>query len=125
MTDTALADAILVFHAAFVLFIVGGLAATWIGVALGKAFARNFAFRALHFAAMGFVVVETVFGYMCPLTTWEDALRGTAGGRGFIERWIHAWLFWDLPPVVFATAYIAFAALIAWTWWRFPPRRRT
>ena len=38
---------------------------------------------------------------MCPLTIWEDALRGTSSEKGFIARWIHAWLFWDWPPWVF------------------------
>ena len=35
MTSAALADAVLVVHALFVVFVVGGLVATWIGVALG------------------------------------------------------------------------------------------
>ena len=107
-----LADAILVAHAAFVVFVAGGLIATWIGVALGLRFARNPWFRGLHLAAIAFVVVESLLGYMCPLTIWEDALRGNAGGEGFIQRWIHAWLFWNWPAWVF-TAIYAFAG--AWS----------
>jgi hypothetical protein len=121
--SAALADAILVVHAAFVLFVVLGLPATWIGIAWGLPFARNPWFRGLHLAAIGFVVVETLLGYMCPLTTWEAALRGDTSGQGFIERYIHAWLFWRAPPWVFASAYVAFAALVAATWWRWPPTR--
>jgi polyferredoxin len=118
-----LADAILVVHAAFVVFVVGGLAAIWIGLAAGAPFARNPWFRGLHLAAIAFVVGETLLGYACPLTVWEDALRGSARGEGFIERWIHAWLFWSAPPWVFTVAYVAFGAAVALTWWRFPPRR--
>lgn len=118
------ADAILVVHAAFVLFVVLGLPATWIGIALDRPFARHFGFRATHLAAIGFVVVETLAGYACPLTLWEDALRGVTGEPGFVERWIHAWLFWRAPPWVFATIYVAFGALVAWTWWRWPPMRQ-
>ena len=121
--SAALADAILVAHAAFVLFVVGGLAAIWVGLAFGKPFARNPWFRGMHLAAIGFVVGETLLGYLCPLTTWEDALRGSASGQGFIERWIHAWLFHDWPPWVFNMIYVAFGGLVAWTWARFPPRR--
>ena len=121
--SAALADAILVVHAAFVLFVVGGLLATWIGLALGKPFARNPWFRGAHLAAIGFVVIETVLGYMCPLTTWEDALRGGTSDKGFIERWIHAWMFYDWPPWVFNAIYVAFGGLVAWTWVRFPPQR--
>jgi cytochrome c biogenesis protein CcdA len=121
--SAALADAILVVHAAFVLFVVVGLPATWIGIALDKPFARNRWFRGLHLAAIGFVVAETLMGYMCPLTSWEAALRGDMSGEGFIERYIHAWLFWRAPPWVFATAYVAFGVLVAATWWRWPPTR--
>jgi Protein of Unknown function (DUF2784) len=119
----ALADAVLLVHAAFVLFVVGGLVATWIGVALGRPFARNAWFRGLHLAAIAFVVLESVLGMMCPLTLWEDALRGQARGAGFIERWVHAVLFWSWPPWVFTAIYVAFGLAVAATWWRFPPRR--
>ncbi len=118
-----MADAILVVHAAFVVFVVGALPATWIGAALGKPWARNPWFRGVHLAAIGFVVAESLLGYACPLTIWEDALRGTRDGRGFIARWIHAWLFWDWPPAVFTAIYVAFGAAVAITWWAVPPRR--
>jgi polyferredoxin len=122
--NAALADAILVAHAAFVFFVVAALPATWIGLALGKPFARNPWFRGAHLAAIGFVVVETLLGYMCPLTVWEDALRGEVSGPGFIERWIHSWMFYHWPAWVFNAIYVAFGGLVAWTWVRFPPRRR-
>ncbi len=118
-----LADAILVVHAAFVVFVVGGLIATWIGVALDLRFARNRWFRGLHLAAIAFVAIESLLGYACPLTIWEDALRGNAGDKGFVARWVHAWMYWDWPAWVFTAIYISFAALVAWTWWRYPPRR--
>lgn len=119
------ADLVLLVHAAFVLFVVGGLAAIWIGIALGRAFAFDPWFRGAHLAAIGFVVVEAILGYACPLTEWENALRGEVTERGFIQRWVHAWLFWDLPATFFTIAYAAFGALVAATWWLFPPRRRS
>jgi hypothetical protein len=122
MAGSLLADTILLVHAAFVLFVVGGLAATWIGIALGRRYAFNPRFRGLHLAAIAFVVLETLAGQVCPLTLWEDSLRGTAGEKGFIERWMHAWLFWDWPAWVFATIYVAFGVLVTVTWWRWPPR---
>jgi hypothetical protein len=118
-----LADLVLVLHAAFVLFVVGGLAATWIGAALGRPWARNPLFRGLHLAAIGIVVAQSLLGYACPLTIWEDALRGTATGEGFIQRWVRALLYWNAPPWVFTLVYVAFGGLVAWTWARIPPRR--
>lgn len=124
MSTAALADVVLVVHAAFVLFVVGGLVAIWIGIARGSRFAFSPWFRGAHLGAIAFVVVEALFGVMCPLTIWEDALRGEVSEKGFIQRWIHAWLFWDVPLWVFTPIYIAFGALVAWTWVRFPPRSR-
>ena len=121
--NAALADAILVVHAAFVLFVVGGLVATWIGLALGLPFARNPWFRNLHLAAIAFVVLESLLGMMCPLTVWEYQLRGEQSEAGFIQRWVRALLFWSWPGWVFTTIYVAFGLLVAFTWWRFPPRR--
>ena len=118
-----MADAILVAHAAFVLFVVAALPAIWIGVAVGKRFAFNPWFRGAHIAAIAFVIAESLLGFMCPLTLWEDALRGGTSDEGFIQRWVHAWLYWSLPAWVFTTIYVAFGAAVAWTWWRLPPRR--
>jgi Protein of Unknown function (DUF2784) len=123
VSPAALADAILVVHAAFVAFVVAGLLATWVGLARGARFARNAWFRGTHLAAIVFVIAESLLGYACPLTTWEDRLRGASGSRGFVERAIHAWLFWEAPAWMFTAAYCAFGALVAWTWLRFPPRR--
>jgi hypothetical protein len=122
--NSTLADAILVAHAAFVVFVVAGLPAIWIGAARGQRFAFDPWFRGLHLAAIAFVVLESLAGVMCPLTVWEDALRGSASGEGFIQRWVHAWLFWSWPAWVFTTLYVAFGALVAWTWLRHPPRKR-
>ena len=123
MTSSTLADAVLVVHALFVLFVVGGLVATWIGIALDARFAYDPWFRGAHLGAIAFVVVESLLGFLCPLTLWEDALRGTATEAGFLQRWIHAWLFWDWPAWVFSTIYVAFGSLVAITWWLVPPRR--
>ena len=123
MSAPTLADAILVAHALFVIFVVAAVPATWIGAALGWRYAINPWFRGLHLAAIAFVVAESILGFMCPLTIWEDALRGGTTGEGFIQRWIHAWLFWNWPAWVFTVIYVAFGALVAWTWWRLPPRR--
>ena len=119
------ADAILILHFAFVAFVVGGLAAIWLGVALGWRWVRNFAFRVAHLAAILFVAAEALLGVMCPLTVWEDALRGRVSETGFIARWIHGVMFYELPPWMFTLAYIGFALVVALTMRLVPPRRRS
>ena len=118
------ADVILVVHFAVVAFVVGGLFAIWIGAARGWRWVRIFWMRVAHLSAIFFVAAEAVAGMMCPLTVWEDALRGRSGDAGFIERWLHAILFYDLPPWVFTAAYVAFALVVLGTFVAVPPRRR-
>jgi hypothetical protein len=118
-----LADIILIVHLAFVVFVVGGLALIWIGAACERQYVRNYWFRTAHLAAICFVAIEALIGMMCPLTEWEDSLRGARTETSFIARWVHRVLFYSFPEWVFTTAYVLFALLVAVTWWRVPPRR--
>src|SRR5687768_1390366 len=79
-----LADLILAVHFAFVLFVVGGLALIWIGAGARWRWVRNPWFRGCHFAAICIVTAEAVLGIMCPLTVWEDALRGARSETSFM-----------------------------------------
>jgi hypothetical protein len=119
-----LADFVLVLHFAVALFIVGALPLIWIGAAKGWRWVRHSGFRALHLFAILLVAAQALAGLWCPLTLLEDALRGAAGERSFIARWVHALLYYDLPLWMFTAAYLAFAAVVALTWWRVPPQRR-
>ncbi len=119
-----LADLILVVHFAFVLFVVVSLPLIWLGAAAGWRQVRHFGFRLAHLAAILVVSAEAAAGIWCPLTLWEDALRGATSEKSFVARWIHTLLFYDLPPAVFTMAYLLFAGLVALTWWRIPPNRR-
>ena len=119
-----MADAILVVHFLIVLFIVGGLLAVWLGAALGWRWVRNPWFRYLHLAAIGFVALEALLGVMCPLTAWEDALRGGARAESFVGRWVRYFLYYDAPEWVFAAAYAAWAGATLATLRLVPPTRR-
>lgn len=124
MSSHALADVVLVVHFAFVAFVIGGLGAIWIGAARGWQWIRGFWFRIFHLAAVSFVAAEALLGVVCPLTLWEDALRGRRSDMGFIARWIRSVMFYDVPPWVFTVAYVMFAALVALTLWLIPANRR-
>ena len=96
----------------------------WIGAAVGWRWIRNPGFRYLHFAAIVFVAAEALLGYACPLTLWEDLLRGGVRPDSFIGRWVRLLLYYDAPEWVFATLYAAWAAAALITL-RFVPPRRT
>lgn len=118
------ADIILIFHFLFVLFVVGGLPAIWIGALLKLNFIRNIWFRIIHFSAILFVVGESLLGIICPLTIWEDKLRQLESDSSFIQRWLHKILFYELPEGLLTIAYLLFAILVAATFILIPPYYR-
>jgi hypothetical protein len=119
-----LADLILITHFLFVLFVVGSLPLIWIGGWIGLDFVRNRTFRLSHLAAILFVAGESLVGMVCPLTWLEDSLRGTSADEGFIERWLHRILFYDVPEWAFIAVYVGFALLVLLTFKFVPPRSR-
>ena len=119
-----IADAILVVHALFVLFVVGGFALILLG-ARRWSWVRNRTFRVLHLAAIAFVAAEALLGISCPLTIWEDMFRGGGTGRSFVGRWVARLLYYDFPEWEFAAAYCAFSLAVLWAWQAVPPRPRS
>jgi hypothetical protein len=119
-----LADFILVIHFLFALFVVGSLPLIWIGAWMGLGFVRNLRFRLAHLVAILFVAVESLIGMVCPLTSLEDALRGTGNAGSFVQRWLHRILYYDFPEWVLMVSYVLFALLVAFTFVIVPPSRR-
>jgi hypothetical protein len=119
-----LVDAIVVIHLIIMLFITAGLPLIYIGAALRWAWVRDWRWRGVHLAAIAFVAAESLAGIVCPLTLWEDTLRGLQSNEGFIERWVDRILFYDFPTWVFTVAYTAFAALVVITWFVVAPTKR-
>lgn len=125
MSAGLLADAIVVVHALFVLFVIGGFAMILAG-ARRWGWVRNRSFRILHLAAIAFVTAEALLGVACPLTTLEDALRAPGPLQpSFVARWVARLLYYNFPEWVFATAYSAFALAVAWAWYAVPPHARS
>jgi len=122
-----LADLLLVVHFAVVAFIVLGLILVWIGAAFGAtarwAWVRDPWFRYLHLAAIMFVAAEALLGATCPLTVWEDLVRGGARPETFVGRWVYRLLYYDAPGWVFTILYAAWAAATLVTL-RFVPATR-
>lgn len=111
-------------HLLIILFILLGVPLVYLGAALHWTWVRSRRWRMLHLGAIVFVAAESLLGMTCPLTMWEDTLRGQRTATGFIERWIDKLIFYDAPTWVFTMAYVAFAALVLLTWILVPPTRR-
>ena len=119
-----IADVLLVVHFGIAAFIVCGLLLVWVGIAFGWGWIRNPWFRYFHLAAIFFVAAEALLGIACPLTVWEDMLRGNVRPESFVGRWVQAALYYRAPEWVFTAAYVAWAAATLVTLALVPPRRR-
>jgi Protein of Unknown function (DUF2784) len=124
-----LADAILLVHFAFVAFVVAGFALIWTGYLLRWSFVRNLRFRVIHLLAIGVVLAESLAGFICPLTTWENQLRIRAGKSAgyegsFIQHWLDRLLFYEWSEVTFTIVYALFFLFVVVTFWVVRPRRQ-
>jgi hypothetical protein len=123
-----LADLMVVAHAAYVGFVVFGLAAILVGVVFRWAWVRNLWFRLVHLLAILVVAAEALLGIVCPLTTWEDGLREAAGETvqegSFVGRWVHELLFVEAPPWGLTLAYCLFALAVVLAFVLAPPQRK-
>jgi polyferredoxin len=117
-----MADVLLIVHFMIVVFIVGGLVLVWIGAALGWGWVRNPWFRYLHLGAIAYVAGEALLGVMCPLTVWEDMLRGGARTESFVGRWLHYFLYYEAPEWVFTVTYVAWTLATLLTLRLVPPK---
>jgi hypothetical protein len=121
------ADALLVGHILFVVFVILGLALIVVGKLVAWSWVRNPWFRSAHLAAIAVVVLQSWIGIICPLTTWEMALRERAGeaayAGSFISHWLESLLYYRAPAWIFVVCYTTFAAIVVASWFLVPPRR--
>ena len=90
MTYRILADAVLVVHMGFIVFVVAGgfLVRRWRGVAW------------VHIPAVAWGALIEFMGWVCPLTPFEIWARSRAGGTGYSGGFVEHYLL----PVVYPAA---------------------
>lgn len=121
------ADAVLILHLGFLVFVLlGGLLVAWKHRLLW-----------LHLPAVAWGIFVELTGSLCPLTAWENQLRRLAGGAGyetsFVEQYLLPLIYpaWLSVPVQFLlAAVVVLANLVIYGWliarWRrktVPPHR--
>jgi len=120
------ADLLLLSHVLFVAFVILSLALVLIGKPHNWAWVRNPWFRFAHLAAIGIVVLQSWVGLICPLTTWEMALRERAGdvvyAGTFMSHWLESLLYFQAPAWVFAVCYTVFGTIVVASWFWVRPR---
>lgn len=108
-----MADALLLLHGGFVLFVIAGglLVLRWPWLAW------------LHLPAAVWGAVIEFAGFVCPLTPLENAWRRAAGGTGyqggFIEHYVTAAIYPSgLTRTVQAVLGVLVLAANGWIYWR-------
>jgi len=121
------ADAILLVHVLFVVFVVLGLLLIFAGKLFAWSWVYNFTFRCAHLLAIVIVVLQSWLGVICPLTIWEMSLRAKGGDTvytgSFIAHWLQTLLYYRAPEWVFILLYTLFGALVIASWYWVRPKR--
>jgi hypothetical protein len=104
MLYRVLASAVLILHAAFIVFVLFG----------GLLTLRWRTLPWLHLPAVLWVILIELNGWICPLTPLENRLLEAAGARGysggFIEHYLLPLIY---PPGLTAGVQVLIAALVA------------
>ena len=111
-----LADALMLAHAAFSLFVVSGLVLILVGLVFNLRWTRTRWFRMPHLLATLFLVVRVWIGLRCPFSAAEDRLRHEATapcplGAAF-HRILHQLAFRGEDPHRFAMGTTLFGAVV-------------
>ncbi len=121
------ADAVLVLHVLFVVFVIFGMLLIFVGKVRAWSWIRNPWFRLTHLAAIAVVVIQSLFDLVCPLTSIEMVLRARAGDTvysgSFIAHWLESILYYQLEPWAFVAGYVVFAVIVVASWFLIRPRR--
>lgn len=127
MSSAFWADVLVVFHAAYVGFVVFGQLAILLGILFRWKWVRNFWFRTVHLILIAIVAGEALCGVECPITVWERELRAAAGQpvseASFMGRLFHNMLFYQgVDPSIFPKLHFGFGVLVLLTFILAPPR---
>lgn len=115
MVHRLLADAVMLSHFAFLVFLALGGFLAW----------RRPRVIALHAAAVGWGLLSVLVGVGCPLTAWEDRLRTLAGQQGLPGGFVDTYLTGVVYPGEYLlAAQLVVASLVVVSWAGFALRGR-
>lgn len=123
------AETLLFTHVLFVGFVIFGLHLILAGKLFSWSWVRNPWFRVAHITSLAVVVFQSWVGVICPLTSWEMALRSKAGDTvyagSFVSHWLTEILYYQAPEWVFIVSYTTFGLLVLACWFWVRPRSFT
>jgi hypothetical protein len=113
-----LADTIVVFHFAWILFMLLGFILTLCGFCW-KGFLDRWLFRILHLLGIAYVSALAIMGKYCPLTLWENTLRARYDSTltypgSFMIHYAEKLIYPDINPLMIRipTTFIAVSTVV-------------
>lgn len=119
MSYRILADAIIVVHFLFILFMLLGFLLTTYALAFRQKFINWWLFRSLHLLGIFYVSSLSILGKYCPLTILENELRlrhevSSVYSGSFIVHYLEKLIYPDVNPLVIQipTVFLAIFTIV-------------
>ena len=114
-------EIILLLHLLIFLFITLSFILIPIGYFQKWEWVKNKYYRSIHLILMGIISIETILGFMCPLTILENYFRDDIKVDNKLTEIAHQILYWDLPNYQFIILYLVSFSYLIFLWFFFKP----
>ena len=114
-------EIVLLFHFCIFLFMILSFFLIPLGYYQKWEWVKNRYYRLIHLVLMGIIFIETILGFMCPLTILENFLRNDKEINNKITQIIHQIMYWDLPSYQFIILYLLSLLYLIFLWCFFKP----
>ena len=114
-------EIVLLFHFCIFLFMVLSFFLIPLGYYQKWEWVKNKYYRLIHLILMGIIFIETILGFMCPLTILENFLRNDIEINNKITQIIHQIMYLDLPTYQFIILYLLSLLYLIFLWFFFKP----
>lgn len=114
-------EIVLLFHFCIFLFMILSFFLIPLGYYQKWEWVKNKYYRLIHLVLMGIIFIETILGFMCPLTILENFLRNDIEINNKITQIIHQIMYWDLPTYQFIILYLLSLLYLIFLWFFFKP----
>ena len=114
-------EIVLLFHFCVFLFVILSFFLIPLGYYQKWDWVKNKYYRLIHLILMVIIFIETILGFMCPLTLLENFLRNNIEINNKITQIIHQIMYWDLPTYQFIILYLLSLLYLIFLWFFFKP----
>ena len=114
-------EIVLLFHFFIFLFMVSSFFFIPFGYYKNWKWVKNKNYRLIHLFLMGIILIETILGFMCPLTILENFLRAEIKVNNKFTEIIHQIMYWNFSNYQFIILYLLSFLYLIFLWFFFKP----